>query len=178
MQEGLTGDTRHLSPLKVLDNSFGRSSPSSIFDNSEAEASQTPPPHCLLVPPPSVSADPPPPPTVPSQLPVTTPAPQPSQLPLHCSSFLLLSEKSSNLTERGGLWLNSRDIRHFTTILLTRTPPCPASSHPELRHSPGPQTCQAPASSSRGEGEHQDEPRFLIVGSCHRPAMPHCSSSN
>ena len=44
---------------------------------------------------------------------------------LHCSSFLLLSEKSSNLTERGGLWLNSRDIRHFTTILLTRTPPCP-----------------------------------------------------
>ena len=53
---------------------------------------------------------------------------------LHCSNLLLLSETSSTLTERGGSWPSSLDIRCSTTGLPTgllhlpttptRAPPC------------------------------------------------------
>ena len=44
---------------------------------------------------------------------------QPNLPSLHCYSLLLLSETSFTLTERGGSWLSSPDIRCLTTGLPT-----------------------------------------------------------
>ena len=88
-------------------------------DNSEAEVSQTPPPHC--------------PPVLDHQCHRTPTSPH-----------------SAGLADWPAL------------------PPLTPSS---VTPSPGPHTWRAPASSSRGEGGHQDNPRFHIVGSLHRPAL-------
>ena len=126
------------------------------FDNSEAEASQTPPPHCPPVPPTSVPAEPPPPAQCrPSCLRLL----QLLSLPgLHCSSFSSSQRRVLNLRrgEYCGLTAGISDVSLPTSRLVTSLPrPCPAFSQPELRHSPGPHTphtCQAQASSSSGKG--------------------------
>ena len=152
------------------------------FDNSEAEASQTTPPHCSPVPPTSVPAEPPPPAQCrPSCLRLL----QLLSLPgLHCSSFLLLSEKSFKLTERGVLWPNGRDIRCFTTSLptghlLTQALPCLLTTWaPSLAWPSHPSHLPGSGQQLEWEGRNQDDPKFHIVSSLHRPATPHYSSGS
>ena len=111
---------------------------------------------------------------------------QPSLPSRHCSCLLLLSETSSTLTERGGLWLSSPDIRCFTTSLPTghlplptcptRAPPCLPSSAPSLLPSPGPHTCQATDSSSGGGDIKTIRDFMSVVTSSDKLVGPHYSN--
>ena len=163
---------------RETDSSFGRSSPSSSLTTTPRlhrllpghVLSPGPPPHCLplllqpvllLLHPQCQRALHLPPRRRPSRLHLLRLLSLPS---LHCPSLQCssLSGTSSTPTERGGSWPSSLDIRCFTTSLPTgrlplpttptRAPPCRLTPcTPSLLPSPGPHTCQAPASSSGGE---------------------------
>ena len=108
---------------------------------------------------------------------------------LHCSSLQCssLSETSSTPMERGGSWPSSLDILWSPTSLHTgllplsttptRAPPCRLTlCTPSLLPSPGPHTCQAPASSSGGEDVKTTRDFILVRSSLLRPATPHYTS--
>ena len=164
MKEGLTHCSRHLPPLKCWDNFYGRSSPSSIL-------STTPRPrlHRLLLL------------TVllflqhlfqrnhhlpHSAVPVASDYSSSSACPASTAPASSSSQRRVLNLRRGeycGLTAGISDVSLPTSRLVTSLPrPCPAFSQPELRHSPGPNTCQAPASSSSGKGGMKTIRNFIL----------------